>query len=39
MSAAQEAVSHKQLSVQNDLGHGAPVKITGKLRARGLPLF
>jgi starvation-inducible DNA-binding protein len=33
MNAAQEAVSHKQLSVPNDLGQDASVEITAELKA------
>ena len=33
MNAAQEAISHKQLSVPNDLGQDASVEITGELKA------
>ena len=32
MNAAQEAISHKQLSVPNDLGQDASVEITGELK-------
>ena len=33
MNAAQEAISHNQLSVPNDLGQDASVEITGELKA------
>ena len=33
MNAAQEAISHRQLSVPNDLGQDASVEITGELKA------
>ena len=33
MNTAQEAISHKQLSVPNDLGRDASVEITGELKA------
>jgi hypothetical protein len=32
MNASQEAVSHKRLSVPNDLGQDASVEITGELK-------
>ena len=33
MNAAQEAISHRQLSVPNDLGEDASVEITGEMKA------
>jgi hypothetical protein len=33
MNATQEAISHKQLGVPNDLGQDASVEMTGELKA------